>query len=183
MAADRGHAQDPHSIGFHVSALYSPLGWLSWEQVARDWEAAQGDEQALKTFRNTVLGETWQEQGEAPDWERLLERREAGWRLGTVPRGAVVLTAGADLQRDRIEVSVWGWAAGLESWLVEHAVLPGSPGEPAAWDRLAAFKARDWPRRAAAAAGACGSRPWRWTPGASSRPTPTGRSGGCATRG
>src|SRR3712207_4616895 len=54
-------AADPHAVGFHLSALCSPVGWLSWGQVARDWEAARGDERALKTFRNTVLGETWQE--------------------------------------------------------------------------------------------------------------------------
>jgi phage terminase large subunit GpA-like protein len=68
--------QDPHTIGFHISALYSPVGWLSWAQIARDWEAAQGKPEDIKTFKNTVLGETWQEQGEAPDWERLVERRE-----------------------------------------------------------------------------------------------------------
>jgi phage terminase large subunit GpA-like protein len=26
---------DPHSIGFHISALYSPLGWKSWRRKAR----------------------------------------------------------------------------------------------------------------------------------------------------
>jgi phage terminase large subunit GpA-like protein len=48
--------QDPHTIGFHISALYSPVGWLSWAQIARDWEAAQGKPEDIKTFRNTVLG-------------------------------------------------------------------------------------------------------------------------------
>jgi phage terminase large subunit GpA-like protein len=57
-------------VGFHVSALYSPVGWLSWEQVARDWEAAQGKPEDLKTFKNTALGETWQEGG-APDSQRV----------------------------------------------------------------------------------------------------------------
>ena len=33
---------NPHAIGFHLSALYSPIGWKSWEQIARDWLAAQG---------------------------------------------------------------------------------------------------------------------------------------------
>ena len=49
--------QDPHAIGFHISALYSPVGWFSWSQAVRDWEAAQGKPEDLKTFRNTVLGE------------------------------------------------------------------------------------------------------------------------------
>ena len=27
-------SQDPGTIGFHVSALYSPVGWFSWEHIA-----------------------------------------------------------------------------------------------------------------------------------------------------
>ena len=62
---------DPATIGFHLSALYSPAGWLSWERIARAWEAAQGSDEAIRAFRNTILGETWVETGEAPDWRRL----------------------------------------------------------------------------------------------------------------
>ena len=71
---------DPSTIGFHLSALYSPVGWLSWERIARAWEAAQGSDEAIRAFRNTILGETWVETGEAPDWRRLYDRREAGRR-------------------------------------------------------------------------------------------------------
>ncbi len=138
-------AEDPHTLGFHISALYSPVGWLSWEQIARDWEAAQGKPEDIKTFRNTVLGETWQEQGEAPDWERLVERRE-DFSLGMVPPGALVLTAGVDVQDDRIECDVWGWAEGTTSWLIDHLVIPGSPREAEPWDALAGILARDWRR-------------------------------------
>ena len=60
MARD-GHSADPHSIGFHLSALYSPLGWKSWAQIARDWLAAQGSDEMLRAARNTLLGETWVE--------------------------------------------------------------------------------------------------------------------------
>jgi phage terminase large subunit GpA-like protein len=138
-------AEDPHTVGFHISALYSPVGWLSWEQIARDWESAQGKAEDLKTFKNTVLGETWQEQGEAPDWERLVERRE-DFSLGVVPDGALVLTAGVDVQDDRLECDVWGWAEGFSSWLVDHVVIAGSPREREPWDALAQLLARDWPR-------------------------------------
>jgi phage terminase large subunit GpA-like protein len=137
--------ENPHTIGFHISALYSPVGWLSWEQIARDWEAAQGKAEDLKTFRNTVLGETWQDRGEAPDWERLVERRE-DFRLGVVAQDALVLTAGVDVQDDRLECDIWAWAEGYSSWLVDHIVIAGSPRERAPWDALAEFLSRDWPR-------------------------------------
>ena len=108
-----GVAADPSTIGFHLSALYSPVGWLSWEQIARSWEAARGNDEAIRAFRNTILGETWIETGEAPDWQRLYDRRER-WAPGTVPKGGLFLTAGADIQKDRIEVDVWAWGRGLE---------------------------------------------------------------------
>jgi phage terminase large subunit GpA-like protein len=137
-------ATSPGVVGFHISSLYSPVGWLSWEQIARDWEAAQGKDQALKTFKNTVLGETWQERGEAPDWQRLYDRREE-WEPGTIPAGGLFLTAGADVQRDRIEVSVWAWGFDRQSWLITHRILDGNPFEAAVWLRLAEMLDEQWP--------------------------------------
>jgi phage terminase large subunit GpA-like protein len=46
----------------------------------------RGSAAAIKTFKNTELGETWVEEGEAPDWQRLVERRE-DYRIGSVPPG------------------------------------------------------------------------------------------------
>jgi phage terminase large subunit GpA-like protein len=137
-------AADPTTVGYHLSALYSPIGWLSWERIVRSWEAAQGSDEAIKAFRNTILGETWVETGEAPDWQRLYDRRER-WKSGTVPAGGLFLTAGADVQKDRIEVDVWAWGRGLESWLVDHVVIEGGPGNPACWRQLTDLLGRTWP--------------------------------------
>ena len=122
---------------------------------------AQGNDAALKTMKKTVFGETWQERGEAPDWQRLYERREDG-ALGAVPEGALVLTAGADVQRDRIEIDVWGWGRGLRSWLVDHIVLEGDVARPEVWDG-ADRAPRATPGRTPRARG------WRWR---GSRSTP-----------
>lgn len=128
-------AGDPDTVGFHISALYSPPGWLTWAEIARKWDVAQGKPEALKSFKNIVLGETWQERGDAPDWQRLLERRERR-DLGVVPDEAVVLTAGVDVQDDRLECSVWGWAEGFTSWLIDHHVIQGDPRAAEVWNRL-----------------------------------------------
>ncbi|MBW6495553.1 MAG: phage terminase large subunit family protein [Burkholderiaceae bacterium] len=136
-------AADPTTAGYHLSALYSPIGWLSWERIVRAWEAAQGSDEAIKAFRNTILGETWVETGEAPDWQRLYDRRER-WTSGTVPAGGLFLTAGADVQKDRIEVDVWAWGRGLESWLVDHVVIEGGPGDAACWRGLTDLLGKTW---------------------------------------
>jgi phage terminase large subunit GpA-like protein len=132
-------------VGFHISALYSPIGWLSWVSIARQWEEAQGDDAALKTFKNTVLGEPWQDSGEAPDWQRLYDRREQDWQLGYAPHGALLLTAGVDVQRDRLEVYVWGWGRGLRSFLVDIRVIEGDPTSEEVWDELTALLSETWP--------------------------------------
>jgi phage terminase large subunit GpA-like protein len=134
---------DPHVIGFHISGLYSPVGWLAWETIAREWEAAQGNDAALKAAKNTLLGETWQERGEAPDWQRLYDRVK-DHDLRIVPHGALVITAGADVQHDRIEVDVWAWGRGLESWLVDHVVLEGDTSHGGVWDRLTGLLSASW---------------------------------------
>jgi len=136
-------AKNAQTVGFHLSALYSPVGMLSWVEIAADWESAQGDDRAIKTFKNTVLGETWQERGDAPDWQRLYDRRE-DWPRGTVPAGGLFLTCGADVQRDRIEASVWAWGRDKQSWLVDHIVLPGNPFEATVWGMLRDVLDQQW---------------------------------------
>ncbi len=135
------------TAGFHLSSLYSPVGWRSWREIAAAWEAAvskeSGSAAAIKTFKNTELGETWVEEGEAPDWQRLVERRE-DYRLGSVPEGGLLLVGGADVQKDRIEASVWAFGRGKECWLVEHRVLMGDTARDTVWKRLAEMLAESW---------------------------------------
>jgi len=135
------------TAGFHLSSLYSPIGWRSWSDIAMAWERSiskeSGSSAEIKTFKNTELGETWVEEGEAPDWQRLLERRE-DYRIGAVPASGLLLTAGADVQKDRIEVSVWAFGRGKESWLVEHRVLMGDTARNEVWLSLAAVLRETW---------------------------------------
>ncbi len=137
------------TAGFHISSLYSPIGWRSWVEIAAAWEAAQGNDAALKSVKNTDLGETWVETGEAPDWQRLYDQRETSVP-GIVPAGGLFLTAGVDVQKDRLEVDVWAWGRGLESWLIEHVVIEGGPQRPDAWVDLDALLDRAWPHASGA---------------------------------
>lgn len=120
--------------GFALNSLYSPM--LSWADLAERWERAEGDQAAIKVFVQQMLGRAWREHGEAPDWQRLYDRREE-WAPNTVPAGALVLTAGVDVQRDRIEAGIWGWGQNRESWLVDHIVISGSPFLWRTWEALA----------------------------------------------
>jgi len=142
------------TAGFHLSSLYSPVGWRSWREIAVAWELAvskeSGSAAAIKTFKNTELGETWVEEGEAPDWQRLVERRE-DYPVGSIPPGGLLLVGGADVQKDRIEASIWAFGRGKESWLVEHRVLMGDTARDAVWKQLADLLAENWTHASGAA--------------------------------
>ena len=130
------------TAGFHLNEIYSP--WVRLAAMVKTYLSARaGGDDMMKTFVNTSLGETWMESGEAPDWQRLAERREA-WEAGTVPAGGLFLTAGADVQKDRIEIDVWAWGRGLQSWLIDHVVIEGGPGDPACWQTLTNLLGRTW---------------------------------------
>ncbi len=130
------------TAGFHLNEIYSP--WVRLAAMAKTFLSARaGGDEMMKTFINTSLGETWMESGEAPDWQRLQGLKE-DWRAGTVPAGGLFLTAGADVQKDRIEVDVWAWGRGLQSWLIDHIVIEGGPGDPACWQKLTDLLGRTW---------------------------------------
>ncbi|MCE3232481.1 MAG: phage terminase large subunit family protein [Rickettsiaceae bacterium] len=121
--------------GFHLSSLYSPVGWFSWNDAVARFLVAKDNEELLKVWVNTVLGETWVDKGEAPDWERLFERAE-DYRIGLVPESGLFLTAGADIQKDRIEVEVVAWGKDRQSWSVEYKVYYGDPARFEVWEQL-----------------------------------------------
>lgn len=126
-------AENPKSVGFHLNEIYSP--WVRLEEmVARFLEAKRLPEN-LKTFINTALGETWEEQGESPDNAGLIERRE-DYKPDAIPNDVVLLTAGIDTQDDRLEIEVVGWGAEYESWNVDYQVFEGNPAGPAVWKQL-----------------------------------------------
>jgi phage terminase large subunit GpA-like protein len=136
-------AGDGRTVGFHLSSLYSPVGWMSWVEIAQRWDAAQGDPELLKEFINTVLGEVWQDKGDAPEWDVVYNRRET-YLTGTVPTGAVALFAGVDVQKDRIEVGIWGFGRNRERWLIAHVVLPGQTNRPQVWTDLTKMLDEPW---------------------------------------
>jgi phage terminase large subunit GpA-like protein len=146
-------AESPQAAvrSYHLSSLYSPLGWLSWrriveESIAAEASKARGDSQPWKTWVNTRLAQTYREEGARLDEHRLRERAGAR-RLRVVPSQCLVLTAGVDTQDNRLEVVVWAWGPGDECAVVDVAQIWGDPsqtermagGQPTVWERLDSY--------------------------------------------
>lgn len=132
---------------YHISSLYSPYGWFSWKEIAEQWEDANKDNDVnlLKVFLNTVLGETWKEKGDVPPWENLYNRRE-DYNLNKPPKEVVFITAGVDIQKDRIEVELVGWCRGKRTVSLDYRVLIGDTEKIEVWDKLAEIVSETWQR-------------------------------------
>lgn len=137
---------DGRTAGFHLSGLYSPLGWLSWADMVDDFLRAKSDAPMLKTFVNTRLSETWEEAAaNKVNANDLLERVES-YTHDELPASVLLLTAGVDVQDNRLAVSIWGWGRDEESWLVYHTEIWGDPTAGAVWKQLDSVLTADYTR-------------------------------------
>lgn len=116
--------------GFHLFELHSPF--VSIEEMVRSFLEAKKLPETLKTWVNTSLGETWEEEGSTVEAGSLLERREQ-YGPENIPEGVLLLSAGIDTQDDRVEVQLCGWGAEEETWPIEQKVFRGDPDKPALW--------------------------------------------------
>ena len=126
-------AQKPFNgvAGFHLNGLYSP--WLVVTDAVEEFLAARKDPMRLRTFVNTFLGETWEDEGETVDEHSVAERRE---EYDHIPEDVVLLTAGVDVQDVRLEIEIVGWGAGEETWQIDYHVIYGDPSSPKLWSQL-----------------------------------------------
>ncbi|WP_270944388.1 phage terminase large subunit family protein [Vibrio parahaemolyticus] len=130
----------PEFVSFHIWSAYSPF--TDWRRLVQDWLKAKDDVGKLKTFVNTILGETWEEQGEKLDSDELYRRREN--YLSDVPAGGVVLTCAVDVQDDRLECEVKAWGKGDESWAVDFKIIYGDLAKPQIWEELDQFLSQNY---------------------------------------
>jgi len=137
----------PRHRSFHIWAAYSQHEGASWTEIVREFLEVRHDPNLLKTWVNQVLGEAYAERGEAPEWQRLYDRREKAQFLGRPPAQAGLLVGAADVQREgggRIELDIWAYGPRRQRWLVEHIEVLGPIADKATWARLDAQVAREW---------------------------------------
>ena len=135
----RWKASNPDSRirGYHINALYSP--WVNLRDLVEEFVTANKnkDKHGLMEFVNLKLGEPWEEiQAGADLWEHLHRRREYYPSDDILPEGVLLLTAGIDVQHDRLECTIDGWGIGRENWGIQHRIIYGKPDDPATWQQL-----------------------------------------------
>lgn len=127
---------DGKTAGFHLSSLYSPLGWKSWVEIVEEFLAAKGDAPLLKQFVNTILAETWEDEIATKVGADTLRSRVEFYEPGVAPARTLAVTAGVDVQDNRLAVSLYGWGREEESWVISHQEIFGDPSKPEIWRQL-----------------------------------------------
>ena len=125
-------------VGFHIWAAYSYSPNATWPNLVEEFLDAKNDAEQLKTFVNTVLGETWEDEyASKVGADSLLERAaEETYQQYVPPAEVLALTIGCDVQDDRLSLSVWGWGREEEGWLIDRVKIYGSPSRPEVWKQL-----------------------------------------------
>ena len=116
---------DHHRRGYHIYGLMSPFRRV--ERVVRKWIGSYRSPEKLQTFINLELGEqfTREDAGELDPEQLYRQRRE---RYGEqLPVDVLAVTAGVDVQDDRLVVEIVGWTPDHESYSLSFRELRGDP--------------------------------------------------------
>uniref|UniRef100_A4WNS8 Phage terminase GpA n=1 Tax=Cereibacter sphaeroides (strain ATCC 17025 / ATH 2.4.3) TaxID=349102 RepID=A4WNS8_CERS5 len=125
----QGHA------GFRLNALVSLHANAAWPKLVAEFLTAKDDPTTLQTFVNTILGQGWRGAGDELQDDELAARGEA-WGLSAVPAEVLALTAGCDVQHDRIEVTFVGWTESGLAFVLGHRVIWGAWDAEDTWAEL-----------------------------------------------
>jgi phage terminase large subunit GpA-like protein len=143
----KGHA------GFRISGLMSQFANSSWVKIVEEFERAEKNGPTeLQGFYNTTLGRVWSTSIDYVDENQLMARREKWginwshdddkWRQD-VPEDVAYITAGVDVQPDRLEAVLLGWSRN-HRYVLAHHIIRGSATLQTTWDELDAFLSTVW---------------------------------------
>ena len=131
------------TAGFHINELYSP--WSTWATMAVNFLEAKRHPEILKTYINCSLGDVWRDQGEEIVSEGLMARCET-YDESCIPDDVLVITAGVDLQSDRLELQVIGWGLDSQSYVLDYKIFWGETAQNKVWQDLDEYLKRRYNR-------------------------------------
>ncbi|KAB2666794.1 terminase [Brucella tritici] len=132
-----GDPPDTTTLSFWVSGLASPF--VSFGERAETYlkALASGDSSKVQTAVNAGFGEVFTPGGgDVPEWEEVA-RLKAPYLPRTLPDQTIFLTAGVDVQKNRLPFVIRAWGPRATSWLVDSGDLWGETSQQDVWDDLA----------------------------------------------
>lgn len=121
----------PRHIAFKSWSAYSPFS--PWTQIIEEWYDAQGDIKKLQAFTNTTLGETWDIKYSGTMTAEIVDSIIPTDDISDV----VAITAGIDVQDDRLEVQWLGHDLKNNMYVLDYDIIFGDLNAPDAWVEMA----------------------------------------------
>lgn len=121
---------DPTYEGFYLPTFYAPVGWTTWRDMAQEYVTALTttdgtEDEKMTTFYNTLLGQRYIKGANSQNWRLMFEKgQKSPYVRAKIPSWVNFLTTGADVQGNRIEVSVYGWGKLGHSLAIDHYEIP-----------------------------------------------------------
>jgi phage terminase large subunit GpA-like protein len=134
-------------LGFTLPLYISDAKTLNEAAGAYAISKATGD---LPGFFQRWLARSYTSKKPRPKWEFFARKNAGEHERGWVPSDVWFLTAGADVQDDRVYLSVWGWGHMKTRYLIDWRILyqrEGDDGDVIASDlrQLDAFMTKRYP--------------------------------------
>lgn len=114
-----------HHKGYKINSFYSPLGWVEWESIVRDWLKAKkaeegGDNTVMQRFWNTRLAKPWAEAFQSTSADDIILLKNS-LDPGIVPTDTAALVMSVDVQLDHF----WYTVAALKFGSSKHIIRYG----------------------------------------------------------
>ena len=132
-----GHA------GFRINSLVSLSRNARWGALAQEFLIAKQHPDKLQPFINLILGEPWRGTGEEIDPDSLRGKAE-DFGLDAIPAEVRWITAGVDVQRDRLEILYCGWSSDGDISVLGQDVVFGDPQGSELWSELDDLLRETW---------------------------------------
>lgn len=113
----------PHR-GYKLSSFYSPIGWVSWVSIVREYLTAKktkesGDGSKMQVFYNTRLAEAYKEEIAVTAADDILLLKSK-LEQGVVPHKTAAVVMAVDVQKDHFWYEVKALCYGNDTHLVRH---------------------------------------------------------------
>ena len=113
-------------VGFHLWSIFADT--ITFGDLAAAYLEARADGKVPEFYGNW-LGMAFKQRTRVPTWEQLGRRAAGKHSRGEVPAEVWFLTAGGDVQDDRVFYTVRGWAPHCTSWLVDWGEFARATGD------------------------------------------------------
>lgn len=144
----------PDIRSYHLSSLYAPASMFPWSAMVsaylKGWDMKRDeaiDINALQEFYNNNLGEPFEIRGDRLKMHEVSRHKRDFYRYGNIPNKAIAdyggpieaLICAVDVHKRHLNVSIMGFTANLNPYLIDYFYLEGdceNLEDPDTWKKL-----------------------------------------------